>query len=104
MSSKNIGISLSGHYLYSMKCQKTLHQVLEGGLSALGTFCHMHWDIVHTLLEFQRLAIASLYTTHGISHMEALVDPPPMERIMWSLVTYSVEDLKLEIGLLGPFQ
>ncbi len=43
-----------------------------------------------------------MYTTQGTSHIETLVDAPPMEGIPGKLLTCSAEDLKIEIGLPGP--
>ncbi len=73
--------------------------VLEGGLLAAGICRNMHWEIVHWPLHYQGLGIPSLYTTKGISHLEALLDAPPAEGITGKLLMCLAEDIKVEIGL-----
>ncbi len=61
----------------------------------------MYWEVVHAPLRYQGLGKPLLDTFQGIAHVEALIDVPPMEGIRGSLWHYSVEDLKLEVVLLG---
>ncbi len=63
------------------ECQKILQPALEVGLLASGICCNMHREIVHAPLQFQGLGIPSLYVAQGISHLEVLLDAPPVEGI-----------------------
>ncbi len=79
------------------------HPVLEGGFQVAGIRRNMHWEIVHGPLKYQGLGIPSHYTIQGISHMEALLDSPPIEGITDELLTCLVKDLKIEIRLPSKF-
>ncbi len=69
---------------------------------ASGSPCqHIHHAIVHAPLQFQGLGIPYLYVSQGISHIKAQLDAPPLEGITGNLLTCSMEDLKLELGLPG---
>ncbi len=55
------------------------------------------------LCKYQGLGIPSLYISQGISHIKALINAPPAEGIVGSLLKCSAEGLKLKIGLPGNF-
>ncbi len=100
---KTVEYSLLVTNFKHQECQKILQLALEGRLNALGVFRNMNQVIVHAQLCFQGLGIPSLYISQGIAHIEALLNAPPLEGMTGRLFTCSVEDLKLEVGLLGYF-
>ncbi len=83
----------------SEDCRGILQPALEVGLPTSGICQNMNRAIVHAPLCFQGLGIPSLYVSQGISHIEALLNEPPLEA--GSLLIFSAEDLKLEVGLPG---
>ncbi len=69
----------------------------------MGIYRKIHQEIVHGPLKYQGLGIPSLYMMQEITHVEALLDIPPIEGIMGKVLTCLVEDLKVEVGLPGMF-